>query len=87
MQAYMITLREGATPIPAATFQKVREVIRQRVSKEDRDQPRITLNVYPHDHETFVGLLAGVKPDPIEVKRKWRVGVRGRLIEIPVTED
>lgn len=85
MQAYEINLYPGRPSDYAADLKAVRQVIKV-IPKGGRIDARITLVDMPSDKAALVGLLNGNKPAAKSLK-KWRLSVRGRLIEIDINED
>jgi hypothetical protein len=85
MNAYEISPNSGATPTYAGDLAAVRAKVRL-IPKASRDYARITLVSVPADKAAVLQLLNGKEPvkQPL---RKWRLSVRGRLVEIPLGEE
>lgn len=87
MQAYVISANENAKPIHVGDLKAVRAALREHIPKDSRVWCRVTLEEYDTSKGTILNMLNGREPLKLEIKRKWRLGVRGRLIEIDIKED
>lgn len=84
MLSYVISPNEDAASIHVGDLKAVRVVLRERITKDSRQWCRITLEEYDTSKGTILRMLNGEDPLRLTIKRKWRVGPRGRLIEVDV---
>jgi hypothetical protein len=89
MQAYEISPNEQVEPTYVGTTKDVRDCIRL-MPKDSRAYARIALVDLPADKAAFL-ILLNKRPDALsqwkQTLRKWRLSVRGRLIEIDVETE
>lgn len=85
MHAYLVSPAEGAPESFATDLRGVRQRVRV-IPKDYRHEARVMLVDVPTNKAAVVALLNGQEP-PRTLLRKWRLSVRGRLIEIDVKEE
>lgn len=84
-QCYVLSKAEGAAEESFCTKDEVKSAVRL-IPKTARDDARVTLVAYPVAKRHNVARRNG-KPPQDQVLRKWRISIRGRLVEMAVTED
>ena len=85
MHIYEVSTFEGAESKYARTRGQVREKLRT-VGKDQRYNVRVILRKVPHDIEAVVNLYNGIRAEG-EVLKRFRVTLRGALVQLAAGED